>query len=308
MQLRVATSQFPVSSDIRTNFSHISRQIETAASGGADIIHFPEAALSGYAGIDFSSYEELDWTELREYTEQVLDLARDHRTWVVLGSTHPLSEDHKPHNSLYIIDDRGEIVDRYDKRFCAGDPSADPSPYNDLAYYTPGNHCSVFEVNGVKCGALICYDYRFPELYRAYERRGVRLMFHSYHAGNIPRERFEEMRAEVGEDVQKFNPGSTIPGITMPATMIGRAGNNHMWISCPNSSTPESCWAAFFVRPDGVITGRLERNEPGVLFSSVNTGASVYDSTEAKRDRAMSGILHSGDLVSDERSDERTTL
>lgn len=133
-------------------------------------------------------------------------------------------------------------------------------------------------------------------------------MFHSYHAGNIPRERFEEMRTEVGEGHQKFNSGSTIPGITMPATLISRAGNNHMWISCPNSSAPESCWAAFFVRPDGVITGRLERNEPGVLFSSVDTGASVYDSTEAKRDRATNGILHSGELVSDERSDERTTL
>lgn len=308
MRLKVATCQFPVSLDVQKNFSHISRQIETAADSGADIVHFSEAALSGYAGIDFSSYEGFDWAALHECIEEVLDMARDHRIWIVLGSTHPLSEEHKPHNSLYIINNQGEIVDRYDKRFCSGDSSAEPAPYNDLAYYSPGDHFAVFEVNGVRCGALICYDYRFPELYRAYKRRGVQLMFHSYHAGNLSPEQFDEMREEVGEDHQKFNPGSTIPGITMPATMVARAANNHMWISCPNSSTPESCWAGFFVRPDGVITGRLQRNEPGVLLSSVDTDASVYDSTDAWRDRAMDGVLHSGEPVSDERSEERTEL
>lgn len=308
MSLSVATCQFPIDSTIKRNFSHISQQIETAADHGADVVHFPEAALSGYAGVDFSSYETFDWTQLHECTQEILNLARDHRIWIVLGSTHPLSEGHKPHNSLYIIDDQGEIMDRYDKRFCAGDPSADPAPYNDLAYYTSGNHFTVFEINDIKCGALICHDYRYPELYRAYKRKGVQLMFHSYHAGNLSPEQFDEMRDEVGDEHQELNPGSTIPGITMPATMIARAGNNHMWISCPNSSAPKSCWGGFFVRPDGVMTGQLQRNEPGVLISTVDTDVPVYDSTAELRTRALNGVLHSGALVDDERSENRTRL
>ena len=155
---------------------------------------------------------------------------------------------------------------------------------------------------------MICHDYRYPELYREYKRRGVQLIFHSYHAGNISSERFEAMGDEVRRRFQKFNPESTIPGITMPATMIAEAANNHMWISCPNSSARESCWPSFFVRPDGVVTGRLRRHSAGVLVSEVDTDEPVYDSTVAWRDRAMEGVLHSGTLVRDPRSDERTRL
>jgi deaminated glutathione amidase len=305
MKLTVATCQFPVGPDIRKNLRYVSRQMRVARDSGADVAHFPEACLSGYAGVDFASYEDFDWDSLRECAQRVLELAHQLRVWVVLGSTHPLTGRRQPHNSLYIIDDRGKIVDRYDKMFCSGDRS---EKTEDLAHYSPGDHFSVFTIKGVRCGALICHDYRYPELYREYKRRGVRLVFHSYHAGNIAPERFKAMQDEVGDGLGRYNPDSTIPGITMPATMIAEAANNHVWISCPNSSARESCWPSFFVRPDGVVTGRLRRNTAGVLVSEVDTNEPIYDSTIAWRDRAMDGVFHSGTLVRDERSDERTRL
>lgn len=90
--------------------------------------------------------------------------------------------------------------------------------------------------------------------------------------------------------------------------MTAAAAQNHMWISCPNSSAPESLWPAFVVRADGITTGRLARNEPDVLISEVDTEADIYDSTIAWRDRAMTGMLHSGTPVDDPRSRDRTTL
>ena len=305
MKLTVATCQFPISSDIRSNLRYVSRQIRTAKDRSADVAHFPEACLSGYVGVDFASFDGFDWSLIEESTREVLELARELGIWIILGSSHRLTAPHKPHNSLYIIDDRGEIVDRYDKMFCSGDPSGETE---DLAHYSAGDHFSVFTIKGVRCGALICHDYRYPELYREYKRRGVRLMFHSYHAGNIPPERFRAMREQVGGGLMKLNPGATIPGITMPATMTAEAANNHVWISCPNSSARESCWPSFLVRPDGVVAGRLRRNTAGVLISEVDTDEEIYDSTVAWRDRAMDGTLHSGTLVRDERSKERTRL
>jgi predicted amidohydrolase len=305
MKLTVATCQFPISSDIRCNLGYVSRQIRVANDRGADVAHFPEACLSGYAGTDFASHDGFDWVLLRECTQEVLDLARELCIWIVLGSAHRLRVPHKPHNSLYVIDDHGEIVDRYDKMFCAGDRSEETG---DLAHYSPGNHFSVFTIEGVRCGTLICHDYRYPELYREYKRRGVQLIFHSYHAGNIPPERFRAMREAVGAELQGLNPGATIPGITMPATMVAEAANNHVWISCPNSSARESCWPTFFVRPDGIVAGRLRRHAAGVLVSEVDTDAEIYDSTVAWRDRTMNGVLHSGTLVRDKRSEERTRL
>jgi deaminated glutathione amidase len=148
------------------------------------------------------------------------------------GTCHARSGPHKPHNSLYMIDDRGGIVDHYDKTFCAGDRAEDT---DDLAHYSPGGHLGAFEIGRVRCGALICHDYRYPELYREYKRRGVQLVFHSYHAGNIPSETFKAMRKQVGAENRRFNTEGTIPGITTLATMIAEAANNHVWISCPNS-------------------------------------------------------------------------
>ncbi len=225
MKLTAATCQFPISSDVRGNLKYVERQIRAATDRGADVAHFPEACLSGYAGVDFASFEGFDWALLKECAHRVLDLARESRIWVVLGSAHRLTPPHKPHNSLYVIDDRGRIVDRYDKMFCAGDPS---EASGDLAHYSPGNHFSVFTIKGVRCGALICHDYRYPELYREYKRRGVRLMFHSYHAGNIPPGRLRAMRNDVGDGNRRLNPGGTIPGITMPATMVAEAANNYL--------------------------------------------------------------------------------
>ena len=62
---------------------------------------------------------------------------------VVLGSAHRLTEPNKPHNSLYIIDEEGRLIDRYDKRFCSGDASG---MTGDLAHYSPGDHFSVFAI------------------------------------------------------------------------------------------------------------------------------------------------------------------
>lgn len=89
--------------------------------------------------------------------------------------------------------------------------------------------------------------------------------------------------------------------------MTAAAAASHLWISCPNSSAPESLWPSFFVRADGVTVGRLRRNRAGVLISTADTDEELYDSTAAWRERAMKGVLHSGTLVTDPRSTDRTT-
>lgn len=305
MRLGVATCQFPTGPSIRANLGHVLGLMRDAEARGGDVAHFPEACLSGYAGADVASHEGFDWPALAAAVREVAALAAELRLWVVLGSAHRLTGGNKPHNSLYIIDDRGRIRDRYDKRFCSGDASGRTG---DLAHYTPGDHACVFEIGGLRCGALICVDCRYPELYRDHVRRGVRLVFHSFHAGGIGPERFTAMQDAVGRANHALNPATTLPGITQPAMMHAAAGSNHVWISCPNSASERGCWPSFFVRPDGVATGRLGLHETGVLLSVVDTEARFYDSTAAWRRRAMDGVLHSGSLVRDPRSDDRTTI
>lgn len=303
MSLTVVTAQFAVSADIDANLAAVERLMRQAWTAGADVVHFPEAALSGYAGVDFHSFDGFDWPRLEGATQRVMTLAGELGLWTILGSAHRLSEARKPHNCAYVIDAAGALVDRYDKRFCAGDAAG---LTGDLAHYTPGDHFAVFEIAGVRCGVLICHDYRYPELYRAYHRLGVRMMFHGFHAGGLSVERFAAMEADVGRHV--LTGGTTLPGITMPAGMIASASNNNMWISCPNSSAARSCWPSFVVRPDGVIPWACQPEIETWIVQDVDFDAPIYDSTLAWRDRAIDGMLHSGVTVEDPRSKDRTKL
>jgi predicted amidohydrolase len=277
-------------------------QIRDASRLGADIVHFPEACLSGYAGQDLERYTDFDWDGLRENAKIIAQSALAENIWVVFGSAHPLTPGHKPHNSLYVVNAAGQLVDRYDKRFCAGD---ERQPSGDLAHYSPGEHFCSFELKGVKFGTLICHEYRYPELYREHARSGTQVLLHSFHAGNIAAERFAEMEMAVGDSLHDLNPATTIAGITQLTAAHAAASSNNLWISCANSSSPKSCWATFVVRPDGVCVGRLSNEVDDLLLTDIDTTLLYYDSTRLWRDRAISGQFHSGTLVDDPRSRDR---
>ncbi|MFT7616457.1 MAG: putative amidohydrolase [Planctomycetota bacterium] len=305
MKLKIASCQFPVGADIKKNESHICRQIRQAAAEGADVVHFCEGALSGYALSDFKSFAGFDWASLKASTIGVMEQAKASGIYLVLGSCHPLSGQLKPHNSVYVISSRGKIVTRYDKRFCASDENGKNV---ELAHFTPGNHVTTFTVKGVKCGVLICHEYRYPELYREMKKLNVEVVFHSFHAGNLTKARLKMMEKEVGPKNHKWNHGTNYPAITMPAAIQTRAQSNYLWISATNSSAKESTWATFVVRPDGVITERLRRNGAGLILSTIDTELKFYDATKAWRKRAMNGQFHSGKLVQHPRSENLKQL
>jgi len=277
--IRVATCQFAVGSNVGRNGAQIRRQITQAGRKRVDIVHFSECALSGYAGVEFKAWDGFDWELLKAETLSIRDLARQKKLWVVLGSVHRLGGKHLPHNCLYVIDPRGKMVERYDKRFCTT---------GDLKYSSPGDHCSIFEVNGVKCGLLICYDVRFPELYRAYRRLGAQCMFHSFY----------NARAD----------GPGIHTVIMRSSLQCRAATNYMWISGNNSSGHYQTWPSVMVQPDGRIIAQLQRNRAGVMVNAVDTNREFYDASAPYRDRSMRGVLHSGTTVTDPRSKDRTCL
>ena len=203
--LKVATCQFPVSADIEQNAGWITRQMDEAARQGARVAHFPEGALSGYAGTDFETFTGYDWDALDRATDRVRERASELGIWLAAGSAHRFSDVSAPHNSLYVINDGGEVIERYDKRFLGG---------TDLDHYSPGSHFSTWVIDGIRCGALICYDYRFPELYRHYVTLDVQLMFHSFHAANASPERVAAIGAAIGTAVRAAQPGSDahLPG------------------------------------------------------------------------------------------------
>ena len=277
-KLTIASCQFPVSSSISENYEFIKNQIIESKLKGAEIVHFSECALSGYPGVDMKSMKGFNWDLLYEKTDSVLSLAKQLKIWVILGSIHRLSEGVKPHNSLYVINAEGEIIDRYDKRFCTS---------GDLDHFSSGDHFVNFEVDGVNCGLLICYDVRFPELYREYRKLNTDVLFHSFHNA-------------------RQKKGSIHP-VIMPITSQTRAATNYFYISLTNSSAPES-WPCHFITPNGLIQNKLQLNEPGVLISEVDLSKKYYDASRKYRENALNGILNSGELIDDVHSKSRTQI
>ena len=74
-QLRIAASQFPVSGDVVRNAKHIHAHIRNAAAAGADIVHFPETALPGYALAHLPCLRDYDWERLEHVTDEIAKAA-----------------------------------------------------------------------------------------------------------------------------------------------------------------------------------------------------------------------------------------
>jgi predicted amidohydrolase len=279
-RLSIATCQFAVSGSIVRNGKVIRRHMEHAAREGAELVHFPETALSGYAGIDMPNYVAYDWDTLRRETESIMALAAQLGVWVVLGSSHRLETVAKPHNCLYLIDPTGSIVDRYDKRFCLK---------AELRRYSPGDHWVVFEINKIRCALLICFDVRFPELYRALYAQGVQCLFQSFYNAR-----------------QK---GPSVHSDIMVQSMQCRAATNGFWVSMCNASGHYSPYGSAFIRPDGKVVQRLPRNRGAVMVNTVDLSHKLYDPMAGYREVAIKGQLNNGESVQeDQRSKDRTCL
>ena len=279
-KIKVATCQFAVGGLVKRNSRQILEFLHKAKKNKADIVHFPETALSGYVGTDFPTFDGFGWDLLRQQTEKIMLLAAKLRLWVVLGSVHQLTSPNKPHNSLYLINPKGELVNRYDKRFCIK---------AELRRYTPGNRFANFTVNGVKCSLLICFDLRFPELYRKLYQQGVQCIFQSFYNAR-----------------QK---GLSVHTHIMRQSMQCRAATNHFWVSMSNSSARYSPYPSCFIAPDGEIIQQLQMNRPGIMLNTVDIKKKFYDPSAAYRDLAINGILtNAANTVRDKRSKNITSL
>ena len=263
--LKIATCQFAVSGSIRRNGSQIREFMRKGADAGGEIVHFPEGALSGYAGVDFGNFEDYDWASLKEETEKIMDMASKLKLWVVLGSAHRLTAPNKPHNSLYLIGPDGKIRDRYDKRFCMK---------AELRRYTPGNRFVNFVINGVKCSLLICFDVRFGELYRQLSKQKVDCIFQSFYNAR-----------------QK---GPSVHTHIMRQSMQCHAATNHFWVSMSNASGYYSPYPSCFIEPDGKIAAQLKSNKAGVMVNTVDIKKEFYDPMAPYRDMAIKGALSNG--------------
>jgi predicted amidohydrolase len=100
------------------------------------------------------------------------DLARQHRLWLHIGSLALKASPDRAVNRGFLIDAQGEIVARYNKIHMFDVDLGNGESYRESRSYVPGEHAVTADLPWGRLGITICYDLRFPALYRALAEAG----------------------------------------------------------------------------------------------------------------------------------------
>jgi predicted amidohydrolase len=171
--VRIALCQSNCGEDVRANEEQVFSLVEEAAAAGVDLIALPEVwPCQGSAPQMREAAEPLDGPRVARLAEA----ARRHRTWLHGGSVLELSGE-RVFNTSVLFDRDGELVATYRKihLFDADPPGAVPSRESFL--FTAGDQVVTAQTEFGRVGLSICYDLRFPELYRQLAVQGATILF-----------------------------------------------------------------------------------------------------------------------------------
>ncbi|MBI3831257.1 MAG: carbon-nitrogen hydrolase family protein [Planctomycetes bacterium] len=243
----VAAAQMQTSADLARNRRVILKQMEEAAQKHrAKLVVFPETALSGYGPTHWEGgLRALDFRALARSMQDVLDAARQLKIAVVLGTT--IKEGPRYFNSALTISPNGKVVGRYDKLQLTGAANRT----GDAAHFTPGGAARLkpVMVAGVKLGALICLDMRYPEIWRLLALQGARVFVH-------PTAAFGR------EGLYK------IPAIR--ANISSRASENGCWLVHANSAGPYQFSHSCIIDPDGLAIAAAQPDCEHVIAAAID--------------------------------------
>jgi len=170
--VKIASVQMqPKVGNFERNFSFIKTMVEEAANRKADIVLFPELALSGYtfdvevlkSGAEF----------FQKISDELIRLSRKYDMAAVLGTPRILKG--KLRNSLAVIKKKREIL-FYDKTHLFR---------NENEIFDPGDNFLVFRFKNVIFGPLLCYEIGFPEISRILALHGAQVILASFAFGRL---------------------------------------------------------------------------------------------------------------------------
>lgn len=140
--------------DPKASLAAASRMIRRVAEVGADMVVLPELATTGATteGDRAVPLESPDVTAIRA-------MAKSSQMWVIAGIALREARGACAVNAAVAVNPAGEIVAVHRKQRLFGFAGEDRE-------FTPGNESTVLDVNGIKLGLFICYELRFPELFR----------------------------------------------------------------------------------------------------------------------------------------------
>lgn len=175
MRRHWALVQVDAGTSVEANLSAALEALETAARSGCSTVAFPEFFLLRGRP---STLLERAFGPGADVVRRLREAAREHDVNVLGGTVPaPVTGRDKVANTALVIDAEGELVSTYRKLHLFDVEIPGELSVHESEYQQPGEDLVVTELDGVTVGMSICYDLRFPELYRRLTRRGADVLF-----------------------------------------------------------------------------------------------------------------------------------
>ena len=171
-RFRAACVQFTAGAAPEGNIAALDGLIRRAHGEGADIIMTPETSDM------MEPRRKLTFEKARPETEHralaaLRELAAELGTWLLLGSMIVRLAPDRLANRSFLIDPSGAIIARYDKIHMFDVEIPDGQSYRESAAYRPGERAVLAALPWGRLGMTVCYDLRFPQLYRGLAQAGA---------------------------------------------------------------------------------------------------------------------------------------
>lgn len=174
--LRVALAQMCSADTHAANIATVTDLAEQAAGQGAELLALPEVA--GLMNRNFKlAQTQVVAAEGDPFIAACQALAAQHGLWIHTGSTPVLGPDGRFLNHSTLIDADGTIQADYDKIHLFDVSLDGQAPIGESKRFAPGDKAVLAETPWGKWAMTICYDLRFPHLYRMYARAGASVIF-----------------------------------------------------------------------------------------------------------------------------------
>jgi len=166
--MKVKSLQFEIFfGDVDKNIQKVENKFEKSDLSDVDTVVLPEMWTTGY---DLERIDKIAADELEPVKSRIQTLAKRYAVNIVAGSIAN-KKDNEVKNTAFVINKQGEFIYEYSKMHLV-------PMLNEPKFLVGGNSkANVFELDGEKAGVLICYDLRFPEVFRDLALEGAKIIF-----------------------------------------------------------------------------------------------------------------------------------
>ena len=172
--MKAAVIQLNAQQDKAKNVAHAVERVRQAIAAKAKLILLPE--VFNYRGPLGEVLNAIAEGIPGESTTPFLELAKKHKVYILAGSVYEKSKNrNKVYNTSVLIDEKGQIAAKY-RKINLFEATIGEKTISEKKYFLAGTKESTATVQDFQVGLTICYDLRFPEVYRQYSAGGCHIL------------------------------------------------------------------------------------------------------------------------------------